>query len=396
MKKYEKFFTTKLCIFIIVFFTILAILSERYAYSYDLINQDSDDYIAFAKDLKNYFTLPQLVAVRFFPHVLVFIISNIFSTSIEFTFLFLNYFFFSLLALICFFYFKHNKIDNILSLSLTGIAIFGNYAILYNIFNFFQLVDLLTYIFIILHLVFIFQNKPGILLIISLMSITTKEHMLFLSIASFLIQYKEFKNKNSIFFLFLILLVFIINFILTSNQSPSLEIQDNFLNIIINILKNNELYLASIKKCLITDKNIFLIFPFIFIFFQYGFFNFIKKYFTYLFYMAIPILYPVLMYHEMGQNFFRVFNQGFFIFILLSLVFLAQNIKNRITKYILFLSPISFMIDYLYVFINVKQHGFYDYFVNVRYNFFSGFYIFNIIFLIVLFLNKKFLKKFNL
>ena len=54
------------------------------------------------------------------------------------------------------------------------------------------------------------------------------------------------------------------------------------------------------------------------------------------------------------------------------------------------------MIDYLYVFINVKQHGFYDYFVNVRYNFFSGFYIFNIIFLIVLFLNKKFLKKFNL
>ena len=136
MKNYEKFFSTKLCIFIIVFFSILAILSARYAYSYDLINQDSDDYIAFAKDLKNYFTLPQQVAVRFFPHVLVFVISNIFSTSIEFTFLFLNYFFFSLLGLICFFYFKQNKIDNILSLSLTGIAIFGNYAILYNIFNF--------------------------------------------------------------------------------------------------------------------------------------------------------------------------------------------------------------------------------------------------------------------
>lgn len=283
-----------------------------------------------------------------------------------------------------------------LSLSLTGIAIFGNHAILYNIFNFFQLVDLLTYIFIISQLIFIFQNKPGILLIISLMSITTKEHLLLLSIASFLIQYQEFKNKNSIFFLFLILLVFIINFILTSNQSSSLEFQDNFLNIIINILKNNELYLASIKKCLITDKNIFLIFPFIFTFFLYGFFNFIKKYFIYLFYMAIPILYPVLMYHEVGQNFFRIFNQGFFVFILLSLVFLAQNIKNKTAKYILFFSPVFFMIDYLYIFINIKQHGFYDYFVNVRYNLFSGFYIFNIIFLVVLFLNNKFLKKFNL
>jgi len=160
MKNYEKFFTTKLCVFIIIFFSILAILSSRYVYNYDLINQDSDKYIAFAKDLKNYFTLPQQVALRFFPHVLVFLISNIFSISTEFTFLFLNYFLFFLLAVICFFYFKQNKIDNILSLSLTGVAIFGNYAILYNIFNFFQLLDLFTYIFIILYLIFIFQNKP--------------------------------------------------------------------------------------------------------------------------------------------------------------------------------------------------------------------------------------------
>jgi hypothetical protein len=393
MKNYEKFFTTKLCVFIIIFFSILAILFARYVYYYDLINQDSDEYIAFAKDLKNYFTLPQLVAVRFFPHVLVFVISNVFSISTEFAFVFLNYFFFSLLAVICFFYFKQNKIDNILSLSLTGIVIFGNYAILYNIFNFFQLVDLFTYIFIILHLIFIFQNKPGILLIISLMSITTKEHLLFLSIGSFLIQYQEFKNKNSIIFLFLTLLLFIINFILTSNQSSSIELQDNFLNIIINIFNNRELYLVSIKNCLITDKNLFLMFPFILIFFQHGFFNFIKKYLIYLIYMAIPILYPVLMYHEMGQNFFRVFNQGFFIFILLSLVFLAKNIKNELTKYILFFSPISFMIDYFYIFINTKQHGFYNYFIDVRYNFFSGFYIFNILFLIVLCLNNKFFKK---
>jgi hypothetical protein len=337
--------------------------------------------------------LPQLVAVRFFPHVLVFVISNVFSISTEFAFVFLNYFFFSLLAVICFFYFKQNKIDNILSLSLTGIVIFGNYAILYNIFNFFQLVDLFTYIFIILHLIFIFQNKPGILLIISLMSITTKEHLLFLSIGSFLIQYQEFKNKNSIIFLFLTLLLFIINFILTSNQSSSIELQDNLLNIIINIFNNRELYLVSIKNCLITDKNLFLMFPFILIFFQHGFFNFIKKYLIYLIYMAIPILYSVLMYHEMGQNFFRVFNQGFFIFILLSLVFLAKNIKNELTKYILFFSPISFMIDYFYIFINTKQHGFYNYFIDVRYNFFSGFYIFNILFLIVLCLNNKFFKK---
>jgi len=228
------------------------------------------------------------------------------------------------------------------------------------------------------------------------MSITTKEHLLFLALGSFLIQYQEFKNKNSIIFLFLTLLLFIINFILTSNQSSSLELQDNFLNIIINILNNRELYLVSIKNCLFTDKNLFLIFPFILIFFQYGFFNFIKKYFIYLIYMAVPILYPVLMYHEMGQNFFRVFNQGFFIFILLSLVFLAKNIKNELTKYILFFSPICFMIDYFYIFINIKQHGFYDYFINVRYNFFSGFYIFNILFLIVLCLNNKFLKKFSL
>lgn len=94
MKKYEKFFNTKLCIFIIVFFCILVILSARHVYYYDLTNQDADKYMAFAKDLKNYFTLPQQVALRFFPHVLVFFTSNIFSTSIEFTFLFLNYFFF--------------------------------------------------------------------------------------------------------------------------------------------------------------------------------------------------------------------------------------------------------------------------------------------------------------
>ena len=97
MKNYEKFFTTKLCVFIIIFFSILAILFARYVYYYDLINQDSDEYIAFAKDLKNYFTLPQQVAVRFFPHVLVFVISYVFSIPIESAFVFLNYFFFSLL-----------------------------------------------------------------------------------------------------------------------------------------------------------------------------------------------------------------------------------------------------------------------------------------------------------
>lgn len=392
MKKLEIYFDTKKCIYLLILIGIATILISNFFYTYDLTNQDSKKYILYAENLSNFYLLPQQVVIRIFPILIVKLFSNIFFLSIQEAFLLVNYTFFILLLVSCFFFFKECGVKNYLSLSLTGVLIYGNVAILYNLFNFYQIVDLFLYFFIFLQLIFVSKNKPILLFFISICSVLTKEFLIFFSVASFIIQYKTFKNKHSLLFLSFLIFFFVMILFLSGNSQLNIN-KKNFLTIINIIYQEQDLYFSSIIKCLITDKNILLLIPYIFLLLNKEFINFIKKYSFYFLYIAVPICFSTAMYHQMGGNFFRIFNQGFIVFIIFSLVYLAKSNKNIYANFLLFLLPLSFTYDFFYVFVNIRQHGFYEYFINLRYNLFSSYYIFLIMFVIIIFMNSKYVKK---
>ncbi len=131
--------------------------------------------------------------------------------------------------------------------------------------------------------------------------------------------------------------------------------------------------------------------PYILIFFfSRKIFIFLKKYYFIVCYSLIPIIPSIFMYNLVGNNFFRVYYQGYFILIIFILIFLIKKISND--KFLLncyFFLPITFFIDFIYIFLNIKQSGFYSYYQLLRYEFFSGYYFFSIIFIYILFISYK-------
>ena len=143
LNKIEFIFSEKLCLLILMLVSFVTILLSRYLYNYDLINQDADAYLAFAKDLNNYFYLDHQDALRVFPIVIVAAFSKVLNISAESAFYLVAYILFFLLILKTFFFFKYYKFSNYLSLTFTAILYYLHHSVLYTLFNPYQICDLL-------------------------------------------------------------------------------------------------------------------------------------------------------------------------------------------------------------------------------------------------------------
>lgn len=389
LNKIEFIFSEKLCLLILMLVSFVTILLSRYLYNYDLINQDADAYLAFAKDLNNYFYLDHQDALRVFPIVIVAAFSKVLNISAESAFYLVAYILFFLLILKTFFFFKYYKFSNYLSLTFTAILYYLHHSVLYTLFNPYQICDLLGYIYILFFFQLPKKKKILPLFLLCLISTFTKEYFLILSILSMLYQYIIFKNTRSIYYIIIFLILFSLHFSLASSGIENIESKSSVGYLIFSYFLNFNLFFNSFLESLIINKNIMLFFPFIIVFFFKKFINLLREYIYMLPFMMIPILFSVFLFQNVGNNFFRVFFHGYYIFIVLSLLFVGRAIDKTNVSLFFLASPIFFLLDFLYIFFNIKQHGFFSYFQHVRFEIISGFYIFNLIFITSLFLIKK-------
>ena len=179
--KIENFFNSKISLSIIFITSFLTIILSNYVYIYEseLSLQDASEYIALANDPKNYFTLPHQGALRILPSLLVSCL-HYFGLSIDFSFKILTYLIFIFLNYKIYYVMKKFKIKNYLILSSLAILVYSNHSIIYTVFNYYQLLDLITYIFIIYFIYLNLNNNLILLFSISLLSIFTKEYLLIL------------------------------------------------------------------------------------------------------------------------------------------------------------------------------------------------------------------------
>ena len=219
---YQYYFNDRSSIFIIFFVAISTIVLSNYVYLYEeeLSLQDSSGYIAIANDLKNYFNLPHQEALRIFPSLLVFIL-KIFGVPVTIGFKYLTYVMFIFLNLKLFNLFKQFELKNFFILPSVAILIYSNHSVIYTVFNYYQLIDLFTYVFI-LYFIQLNKNENSIkLFVVSLFSILTKEYLLVLVLFSYLNIFKKNKNNKLLIHLVFILLVFFLNYFLAASESDT-------------------------------------------------------------------------------------------------------------------------------------------------------------------------------
>ena len=205
-------------------------------------------------------------------------------------------------------------------------------------------------------------------------------------------------NKNLIISLSFILLIFILHYNFAALHVESQQEKNDLIYIIKNLVQDYPLFIDSLFNGLFLEKNIFLFFPFILLLFSIKFIYFLRKYFSIFVFVFVPLGFSLFLFHNVGNNFFRVFYHGYFIMILFCLLFLFDEVvKNNISKILIFISPLFFIIDYIYILNNIKQDGFFYYFQILRYQYLSGYYFFNIIIILILIMNFKnlFLKTFD-
>ena len=387
---YQKFLSDGNSILIIFFVAMSTIILSNYIYAYEeeLSLQDASAYIAIANDPRNYFVSPQQESMRFFPSLLVFIL-KIFGVPVAFGFKYLTYVMFIFLNLKVFFLLKEFQLKNFFVLPSVAILIYANHSVIYTVFNYYQLIDLFTYIFI-LYFIQLNKNVNFIkLLFVSLLSILTKEYLLVLVLLTYLNTFKKNKVHNLKIHLLLILIIFFSNYFFAASASD-IKNTTNLYSLILSYLKLFYTFYDSIINCLFVNKNIFLFLPFGILFFSKNFLSFLVKNYPLILFSIIPISFALFLFNIVGNNFFRVFYHGYFIIIFYGLLFFINIInKNKIHIFLFFISPLFFLIDFVYILSNINQSGFFNYFQYERYQFYSGFYFFNFIIILVFLLNFK-------
>ncbi len=393
------FFNDKISTIILLMVPIITIFFSNSLYMYEeiLSLQDSKNYILIAENPLNYFYVQHQEALRIFPGILVFFF-KITGLSTEICFQIIAYFLFIFLHFKIFSLFKKYEIKNYLSLVAIAILIYANHSIIYTVFNYFQLVDLITYILIVYFIELHKTLNVKKLFIISLVAILTKEYLLIMVLSIYIRHLMLHYNKNLIISLSIILLIFILHYNLAALHVESQQEKNDLFYIIKKLAQDYPLFLESLFNSLFLEKNIFLFFPFILLLFSIKFILFLKKYFSIIVFVFVPLGFSLFLFHNVGNNFFRVFYQGYFIIILFCLLFLFDKIaKNDISKILIFISPLFFMIDYIHILNNIKQDGFFYYFQIMRYQYLSGYYFFNIIIILIFITNFKnlFLRTFD-
>ena len=383
-------FDTKIALLFLITIAVLTIFTSNLVYTYEaeLSRQDSKYYILLAQDINNYFKVYHQVAMRVLPSFLAMLVSNIFSLSIFFSFKILTYIFFIILLLKTFFFFKKFNIPDYLAFSSVLIIFFFNNSVVYTIFNSYQLLDLMLYLFSLMIIEGAIFNKKYQLFIFSFLAIFTKEFLIMLILSCYITNYLQQKDKK----IFLSLLIVIFIFFMHYNYAGSLNFSShNITEVIIEDIGMFNNYINGAFTCLILNKNFLFFLPFIILLTNNDFINLIKNNSLIFLYMLIPVLISIFLYNLIGsQNFFRVCYQGFFIFVLFSLIFLTKKIDgNNFLSLLYFLLPLCFLIDFIFIFLNINQHGFFKYYQETRYEYFSGFYLFSIFFIFIFIRLKK-------
>ncbi len=386
----DNFFSLKLSIIIVLLVSVLTLVLSNYVYLYEdeLSLQDASEYIALARDPSNYFNLTHQGALRIFPSLLVFFF-KIIGIPIEISFQYLTYLSFTFLNLKIFFLLREFEIKNYIALPSLAILIYSNHSVIYTVFNYYQLLDLFTYIFIIYFIELSKKSNLFLLFTISLLSVLTKEYLLVLAILVHLKNFLKLKDIKVLISMTIILLIFFIHYNLAGYNNIS-EDNLNILSLTSSYFLLFNTFYSSMINCLIINKNIYLFLPFIILICSRSFIQLLLKNYQIIIFSLIPIGFSVFLYGHVGNNFFRVFNHGFFIFIFYSIIFLTNKISHSgMSNILFFISPIFFLIDYFYIIFNISQSGFYNFFQFTRYEFFSGYYFFNLIFFILIFINFK-------
>ena len=153
---------------------------------------------------------------------------------------------------------------------------------------------------------------------------------------------------------------------------------------------NFNTFIHSVNNGLIIERNIFLFMPFSLLIFSKSFIKILIKNYAVTLYEIVHLAFTILLFYNVGNNFFRVFYHGYFIILILCILFLNKIILNDDTSKILFfISPTCLLIDYIYVLQNINQHGFFNFFQYERYSYFSGYYLFNLILIFIILKNFK-------
>lgn len=398
-KRIDNFFNDTLSLIILLIISLSTIYFSNSLYVYEdvLSLQDSKGYILLAEDPQNYLYGQHQESLRILPSMIVFLF-KLTGLSTEACFKVLTFFFFIILHYKIFYLFKAYKIKNYLSLVAIAILLYSNHAVIYTVFNYYQLVDLITYI-VIIYFIELHKNYDlKKLFLISMIAIFTKEYLLILVLTLHIKYLISHYDKKIIISLFSILSIFILHYNLAAHYTLEVTEKTSVINLIIGFAQNHSLFVESIFNALFLEKNIFLFFPFILLLFSFKFISFLNKHFSIVVFVFIPLGFSLFLFHYVGNNFFRVFYHGYFIIILYCLLFLFNEISKKNNSMILiFISPLFFMIDYIYILNNIKQDGFFNYFQTFRYQYLSGYYFFNIMIIVILAMNFKnlFMKKFT-
>ena len=109
-----------------------------------------------------------------------------------------------------------------------AILIYSNHSVIYTVFNYYQLLDLFSYIFILYFIELSKKTNLVLLFTISLLSVFTKEYLLVLVILVHLKNFLKNKDIKVIISMILILLIFLIHY----NLAGSNNISEDNLNIL--------------------------------------------------------------------------------------------------------------------------------------------------------------------
>ncbi len=388
--KIENFFNSKISLSIIFITSFLTIILSNYVYIYEseLSLQDASEYIALANDPKNYFTLPHQGALRILPSLLVSCL-HYFGLSIDFSFKILTYLIFIFLNYKIYYVMKKFKIKNYLILSSLAILVYSNHSIIYTVFNYYQLLDLITYIFIIYFIYLNLNNNLILLFSISLLSIFTKEYLLILVLFLHIKFFLKSRDKKILLSLITILIIFLIHFYFAGYNNESKD-NMNIIALSSSYIVLFDTFFSSLINGMFINKNIFLFLPFGILFFSKNFLKFLLKNYEIIIFSLVPLGFSIFLYSHVGNNFFRVYYHGFFIIIFYGIIFLLTIIKiNKNSLFLFFISPAFFLIDYFYILLNISQSGFFNFFQLERYQYISGYYLFNLIILFIILKNYK-------
>ena len=195
---------------------------------------------------------------------------------------------------------------------------------------------------------------------------------------------------NIVLSLLFILLIFTIHYKLASSHNLDLKAGSNIIFMINSFFGSLDLFIKSIIDALIVEKNIFLFMPFSLLILSRSFIKILINNYAIVLFAIVPLGFSILLFQNVGNNFFRVFYHGYFIILLLSILFLNKIIINdEISKILFFISPTFFIIDFIFILQNINQDGFFYFFQETRYNYFSGYFIFNLIIIFIILKNFR-------